>query len=135
MSGVQHPAGSDLGAGAGRGFLKLTEFASAALAYSSLAAFLCLIATQIYRWFRQGEWTHIGISDALRIALTRASVNDSDPGRLATLLHWLEAPVDWLGLHKVLDVLPASLGLFLASVGGNALLIYCRERRDAANRC
>jgi hypothetical protein len=59
-------------------------------------------------------------------------VNDTDTGRLAALVHWLDAPVDWLGLHKILEVLPASLALFVLSILGNCLSIYCSDRlRDA----
>jgi hypothetical protein len=40
----------------------------------------------------------------------------------------LASPSDWLGLHKVFEVVPASLGLFLLSVAGNWLLIYGTDR-------
>jgi hypothetical protein len=46
------------------------------------------------------------------------------------LVHWLDAPVDWLGMHKVLEVLPASLALFVFSILGNSVAIYCRDRLD-----
>ena len=134
MNDTRQPVGSAPGTvTTSRGLFKLAEVPCAILAYGSLATFLFLIAAQTLRWIRQGEWTHVGISDAMRDVLNRAGVIDADPGRLATLLHWLEAPADWLGLHKVMEVLPASLALFLASMIGNALLIYCRERREAAN--
>jgi len=61
----------------------------------------------------------------------RCCVNDTDTGRLASLVHWLDAPVDWLGLHKVLEVVPASLALFLFSMLGNSVFIYCRDRIEA----
>jgi hypothetical protein len=44
------------------------------------------------------------------------------------LVSWLDSPVDWLGLHKVLEVIPASLGLFALSILGNSVFIYCRDR-------
>ena len=51
------------------------------------------------------------------------------PGRLAALAHWLEAPpVDWLGLHRVLEVVPASLALFALSIVGNCIFIYGLDR-------
>ena len=54
--------------------------------------------------------------------------------RIATLMHWLDAPVDWLGVHKVLEIVPASLALFAASIVGNCIAIYCRDRLDELKR-
>jgi hypothetical protein len=100
----------------------------AIVAYGCLAAFLVLIAVQIYRWFRDGEWTHIGITDGLRGMLTTCCVNEGSTGSLAGLVRWLDAPTDWLGWHKVLEVIPASIGLFALSVLGNFLFIYGSDR-------
>jgi hypothetical protein len=110
--------------------LRIAGGFGAALGYGCLAAFLCLISVQVYQWFRDGEWTHFGMADALRVWLTRCCVKDGDTGRLAALLHWLDAPADWLGLHKVLEVVPASLALFALSILGNSIFIYCRDRRE-----
>ena len=103
----------------------------AVVAYGFLALFLLLIGLQIYRWFRQGEWTHVGAGEALRSVLTGCCVRDGDSGLLAACVHWIDAPVDWLGLHKVLEVLPASLILFAFSVLGNSLFVYCSDRLDS----
>jgi hypothetical protein len=100
----------------------------AVIGYGCLAAFLGLISVQIYRWFRQGEWTHIGISDGIRISLVHCCVKEDGGGRLAAFLKWLDSPVDWLGMHQLLDVVPASLALFAVSMAGNSLFIYCRDR-------
>jgi len=100
----------------------------AAFGFGCLAAFLALIAFQVYRWFREGEWTHIGVSDGLRALLTHLGVAPDSSGRLAALSHWLDAPVDWLGLHKVLEVLPASLALFAVSILGNSIHVYMSDR-------
>ena len=102
----------------------------ALIGYGCLAAFLYLVGMQVYRWFREGEWTHLGLNDGLRVGLAQCCVKDGDTGRLANLMHWLDAPVDWLGLHKVFDVVPASLALFALSVAGNCLFNYCRDRRE-----
>ena len=111
---------------------KVAGICGAILGYGCLAAFLYLIGTQIYRWFRLGEWTHFGVSEGMRVGLARCCVSDGDTGRLAALMHWLDAPVDWLGLHRVLEVLPASLALFVVSMLGNSIFIYCRDRiRDS----
>jgi hypothetical protein len=100
----------------------------AVVAYGCLAAFLCLISVQLYRWFRDGEWTHIGITDALRAVLVNCCVNDTSTGVMASFVHWLDAPTDWLGWHKVLEVVPASIGLFALSMLGNFAYIYCNDR-------
>ena len=106
----------------------LMRNAGAVVAYGCLAAFLGLVGTQLYRWFREGEWTHIGITDALRSMLVGCCVNDASKGTLATLVHWLDTPTDWLGWHKVLEVIPASIGLFALSMIGNFIFIYCSDR-------
>ena len=114
--------------------LKIAHGAGAAVGYGGLAAFLYLTSLQIYRWFREGEWTHIGVSDGMHVLLAHCCVKDGDTGRLAALAHWLDAPVDWLGLHKVLEVVPASLALFAASILGNSIFIYCRDRIEESSR-
>jgi len=112
--------------------LRIVGAAGAVVGYGCLVAFLYLVGIQCYRWFRDGEWTHIGVSDGLRMGLLRCCVKDGETGPLTALMHWLDAPVDWLGLHKVVDVLPASLAVFAISVAGNSLFIYCRDRVDRA---
>jgi hypothetical protein len=108
--------------------LRIAAGVGALVGYGCLAAFLWLVGLQVYRWFRDGEWTRIGVNDGLRIGLSRCCVRDADSGRLAPVLHWLDTPVDWLGLHKVLEAMPASLALFAISILGNSLFIYCRDR-------
>ncbi len=102
----------------------------AVIGYGCLAGFLCLVTVQVYRWFRDGEWTHVGMGDALRDGLVRCCVAEGDTGRLAAFVQWLDAPVDWLGLHKVVEVIPASLALFAVSIAGNWLFLYCKDRLD-----
>ncbi|HEX3914373.1 MAG TPA: hypothetical protein VHW71_12760 [Steroidobacteraceae bacterium] len=108
--------------------LRLVSGIGAIIGYGCLAAFLYLIGTQLYRWFRQGEWTHVGMGDGLRIGLLHCCVKDGGTGRIAGFLHWWDSPVSWLGLHKVFEVVPASLALFALSIAGNSLFIYCRDR-------
>jgi len=108
--------------------LRLTSGIGAIIGYGCLAAFLSLISVQVYRWFRDGEWTRVGVSDGMRIGLEHCCVRDGDLGRLATLLHWLDSPSSWLGMHKVFEIIPASLALFAVSIAGNSLFIYCRDR-------
>jgi hypothetical protein len=113
----------------GREFsLRAGGVVGAVLGYGCLAAFLCLIGFQVYRWFREGEWVHIGVNDGLRAAILHLGVTPESTGRLSALSHWIDAPVDWLGLHKVLDVLPASLAIFSISILGNSLFIYSTDR-------
>ncbi|MEP6883641.1 MAG: hypothetical protein ABJC66_02720 [Gammaproteobacteria bacterium] len=109
--------------------LKVTGAIGAVIGYGCLLGFLYLVGGQVYRWFRDGEWNHLGMDDGLRIGLHHCCVTDGG-GRLAELMHWLDAPVDWLGLHKVFEVVPASLALFAVSIAGNCLFIYCRDCLD-----
>jgi hypothetical protein len=115
---------------AGDAALRVTTAIGAVVGYGCLIAFLYLVGLQSYRWFHDGEWTHVGMNDGLRIGLLHCCVKDGDTGRLAAFLQWLDAPVTWLGLHKVFEVVPASLALFAVSIAGNCLFIYCRDRLD-----
>jgi hypothetical protein len=110
--------------------LRVISVIGAVIGYGCLIAFLYVVGLQSYRWFRDGEWTHIGMNDGLRIGLLKCCVKDGDTGRLTALMHWLAAPVNWLGMHKVFEVVPASLALFAISIAGNSLFIYCRDRLD-----
>ena len=110
--------------------LRVIAAIGAVIGYGCLIGFLYVVGGQVYRWFRDGEWTHMGMNEGLRAGLLHCCVKDGDSGRLAALLRWLDAPVDWLGLHKVLEVVPATLALFALSIAGNCLFIYCRDRLD-----
>jgi hypothetical protein len=110
--------------------LKVLAGLGAVFGYGCLIAFLYLVGLQSYRWFREGEWTHIGMNDGLRAGLVRCCIKDADTGRLAELVQWLDAPVNWLGLHRIFEAVPASLALFAVSIAGNCLFIYCRDRLD-----
>jgi hypothetical protein len=118
----------------GDALLRASRGLGALVGYGCLAAFLYLISVQVYRWFRDGEWTHFGIIDGMRVGLTHCCVKDGDTGRLAALAHWLDEPMSWLGLHKLLDIVPASLALFAVSIMGNSLFIYCRDLIEARER-
>jgi len=100
----------------------------AIIGYGCLLAFLILVGVQAYRWFREGEWMHVGMGDGIRIGLVHCCIKDGGGGRLADFLHWWESPATWLGMHKVFEVVPASLALFAVSIVGNSLFIYCRDR-------
>ena len=110
--------------------LRLLGGIGAVIGYGCLAAFVFLVGMQSYRWFRDGEWTHIGVDDGLKVGLLRCCVKEGDVGRLAAFMRWLDAPVDWLGVHKIFDVVPASLALFAISIAGNCLFVFCRDRLD-----
>lgn len=110
--------------------LRFLSVLGASVGYGSLAAFLSLLGWQTYRWFRDGEWTHVGLADGLQTGLLGCCVKAADSGRLATFVHWLDAPVSWLGMHKVFEVIPASLALFAVSIAGNCCFIYCKDRLD-----
>ncbi len=106
----------------------LLRACGAVIAYGCLTAFLCLISIQVYRWLKDGEWTHIGITDGLRTVLVSCCVRDADTGLSAHLVHWIDTPTDWFGWHKVLEVIPASIGLFALSIAGNFLFVYGTDR-------
>ena len=110
--------------------LRIISALGAVIGYGCLLAFLYLVGAQVYRWFRDGEWIHIGLSDGLRTVLLHWGVRDGDTGRLAAFIHWLDAPISWLGLHKIFEVVPASLALFAVSIAGNCLFIYGRDRLE-----
>ena len=116
------------------GSLRIACILGALVGYGSLAAFLYVVGVQIYRWFRDGEWPHFGVSEGMRAGLSHCCVKGGDTGRLAALAQWLDTPVDWVGLHKVIEVVPASLALFALSILGNSVFIYCRDRIDERNR-
>jgi hypothetical protein len=111
--------------------LKIMGTLGALVGYGCLAAFLYLISLQLYGWFRDGEWAHVDASEGLRVVLTHCCFKEGDSGRIAALVHWLDAPVDWLGLHRVFEVIPASLALFVLSIFGNSIFIYCRDSLNA----
>ena len=110
--------------------LRIMGAAGAVIGYGFLIAFLYLVGVQVYRWFRDGEWAHLGMSEGLRSGLVHCCVKDGDTGRLAAFLHWLDAPVDWIGLHKLFEIVPVSLALFVVSILGNCVFIYCQDRLD-----
>ena len=108
--------------------LRVGSVLGAIVAYGYLVACIALVAFQVYRWFQNGEWTHVGVNDGIRAALARLAGADGLTGWRATLAQWLDAPVTWLGLHTVLEVVPASLALFIISILGNSLFIYTTDR-------
>jgi hypothetical protein len=108
--------------------LRLAAGVGALVGYGCLLAFLYLVGMQTYRWFREGEWTHIGMGNGIRAGLVRCCIRDGGSGKLESFLQWWDSPVTWLGLHKVFEVIPASLALFAVSIVGNSLFIYCSDR-------
>ena len=108
--------------------LRTVGYLGAAIGYGCLAAFLYLLSVQIYRWFRDGEWTHIGVIEGMRSGVQHCCLRAGTAGHVATFMQWLDSPMDWLGLHRVFELVPASLALFALSIGGNAIFIYCKDR-------
>jgi hypothetical protein len=104
-----------------------TSILAAVVAYVTLAMFLMLVGTQIYRWFRDSEWPHLGVNEGIRVGLNICCAKSAD-GRVAEWLRWIDSPVSWLGLHRVLELVPASLALFFVSILGNSVFIYCRDK-------
>jgi hypothetical protein len=111
--------------------LRFASVVGALVGYGSLAAFFYLVAWQSYRWLRDGEWTHIELVNGLHDKLASCCVKDGDAGRMASFVHWLDTPTSWLGMHKVFEIVPASLALFALSILGNWLFVYCTDRLSA----
>jgi hypothetical protein len=107
---------------------KLMAAVGAVIGYGCLLVFLYLVGMQTYRWFHEGEWTHIGMGDGIRRALVHCCIREGAGGRLENFVQWWDAPVTWLGLHKVFEIIPASLALFAVSIAGNCLFNYSRDR-------
>jgi hypothetical protein len=113
---------------------RIVSVLGAVVGYGCLAAFLALVGMQAYRWFKEGEWTHISLADGIRTVLGHLQLPDDPTSRLARLSHWLDAPVDWLGLHKVAELLPASLALFSIAILGNFVFVYGTDRLRECRR-
>jgi hypothetical protein len=125
------PVGGRPAVNARRMLFKLSAGGGAFIGYGCLLAFLYLVGMQAYGWFREGEWTHIGMGDGIRRGLAHCCVKDGGSGGFERFLHWWDAPVTWLGLHKVFEIIPASLALFAVSIAGNCLFNYFRDRLSA----
>jgi hypothetical protein len=114
--------------------LVLIRSISAVVAFSAFVLFLGLIGMQMFRWFRDGEWSRISISDGLLSIVSGCCARDDGAGTMVALARWLEAPQSWIGWHRVLEVMPASIGLFLISVLANFVYVYCSDRLDQQPR-
>lgn len=68
------------------------------------------------------------MGDGIKVGLLRCCVKDDGTGHFVGYLQWWDSPVTWLGLHKVFEVVPASLALFAVSIVGNSVFIYCSDR-------
>ena len=114
--------------------LVLMRALAAVIAFGSFGWFLGLICTQLYRWFRDGAWTSISTNDGLISLVTSCCMHPGDAGRIADFSRWLEAPASWFGWHRVFELMPASVSLFLVSMLANFVYIYCSDRLDAGRR-
>lgn len=99
------------------------------VAYGAWFASASVIAYQGDRWLRDGQWTSIGVSDGLRSAF--AAIGAGEHGRFAQFAHWLAEPKDWIGWHRVLEVTPASIALFLLAILGNFAYLYGSDALQA----
>ena len=64
------------------------------LAYGFFAGFVGLIGMQLHHWLRDGQWTHIGVSDALYSILTSCCVREDAGGA-----GWFAGFARWLLYH------------------------------------
>ena len=59
-----------------------------------------LFVWQIYAWLKSSLWPSVSVIDALRWMG----------------VSWAVAPHDWLGLHKLLNLVPLALTLFIVGL-------------------
>src|SRR6202041_3765032 len=69
-----------------RAVLQMLAGLGTLVGYGCLLSFLYLVGMQTYRWFREGEWMHIGMGDGIRFGLVHCCVKDGGSGRLAGFL-------------------------------------------------
>ena len=50
------------------------------------------------------------------LVATRTFLAGEVPFDAGEFVSWLLAPTDWLGFHKILEFIPASVGVFLAGL-------------------
>jgi hypothetical protein len=115
-------------------YLIVLRALAAIVAFGSFAWCLGLIGDQLYRWAHDGAWPRISTSDGLISLVTSCCTRADGAGRMADIAHWLESPASWIGLHRVLELVPASIGLFLLSVFANFIYIYCSDQLEARQR-
>jgi hypothetical protein len=115
-------------------YLIVLRALAAIVAFGSFAWCLGLIGDQLYRWAHDGAWPRISTSDGLISLVTSCCARADGAGRMADIAHWLESPASWIGLHRVLELVPASIGLFLLSVFANFIYIYCSDQLEARQR-
>lgn len=77
------------------------------LCIASMLGSLALLSTQIYAYLKTGEWVPSGVLDTV-----------------GPLLHWEWAvmPMDWLGLHGMLNAINSGAALFCVGVCVGLLL-------------
>lgn len=89
-------------------------------AFAGLGGGAALLSWQIYTWLKTGEWPPISTPDGLFIAWAFLF---ADGSAAPHFVQWLIAPETWIGVHKILDAIPAALTLFLVGIGGLMLFV------------
>ena len=79
------------------------------IAGSAILAGLAIPAWQVFVWLRDGVWFPFSIIDSMR--LIRAFVSGSDSTWTA-FDAWLVTPTNWIGIHKLLSFLHATVGFW-----------------------
>ena len=115
--------------------LRITRGIGAAVGYGGLAAFLWLISVQLYRWFRDGEWTHIGVSDGLRAALARCCVDSTaiPAGLLRCGTGSMRPWIGW-GCTKCSKSFRHRSRCSRCAIAGNSIFIYSCDRIEEFRR-
>lgn len=83
------------------------------IAGSAILAGLAIPAWQVFVWLRDGEWVPFSIIDSLRPISAFFSRFDSS---WTAFDAWLATPASWIGVHKLLSFLHASVGCWAAAM-------------------
>lgn len=83
---------------------------AAAFLITGLLGFVVIVGLQCYGFLKSGAWPSVSIALLLTTVLSPPA--DS----------WLVSPTDWLGVHRAITFLPASLGVLGTGMGLGTLL-------------
>lgn len=91
-------------------FAAMMDTLASVVITSSLVVCFGIIAIQVVIWLKDGYWPSVGVAKGL--LYLRSLFYSSPPGD-GSFAAWLSDPQSWLGLHKLLEFLPASLGVVI----------------------
>lgn len=72
------------------------------VAILSILASVGIVIYQTYEWLRYGDWIKISVLQLLSFS--------------EELQSWIYYPTEWVGVHKIFELIPLSLALFLIGI-------------------